>query len=445
MDILLIHPEPRVRDLLSFALEGNFLVKVQAVADVELAVAAIEPKTKLIIYTFAEEKNDSFKKFIKAKSKIPSLLITSTDPTEADDSLDRDLVACVSQIELIDNLITEIQKLVNKRKLEFEDVKEYPESEYCRIRTQLLVDASPFKAGVYIRLTNQKIIKIFSPGDDFTASDLEKYYLKKQIEYFWLRKNETKLFIDNYRHVLEEVLKADVIDTKVATEVTVAANETLQELSTKLGFTDEVKALARTNMQIAVKAMNSLPGIKELLSRFDREKDKYIPAHSTILAFVACALSKEMTWGSEATFQKLTMAAFLHDITLANNSLAMVKDLKELQSKSNSFTSEEVKAYEQHPISAAELVRAFPNSPADVDTIIMQHHETPDGKGFPRKLSATHISPLSAVFIIAHDIVLGSIEGRELPAIIEDLNKKYTQGNFKKILKTIKVENLKMT
>lgn len=446
MDILLIHAETRVRDLLSFALEGKFQAKIQSVADLEAALPLITQKPKLIIYTYRDEKDDLFKKFLKAKQGIQSLLITNEDPSDFDNTLDKDLVSCVSQIDLMDHLCVAVELLVKEKKLSFQIAEELPESDYCRIRTDLLIDAGPLRAGVYIRLSNNHFVKIFSDGDRFEAADLEKYLLQKKIEYFWLRKTDTGFFVDNYRKLLTDHLKAETIDINTATQVTVEANETLLELSTKLGFTEEVKDLAKANMQIAVKAMKTAPGIRDMLSRFDKEKDKYIPAHSTIVAFVACALSKEMTWGSEATFQKLTMAAFLHDITLHNHQLAMVDDLKELRAVQGRYTPDEMRAYEQHPMAAADLIRTFAGAPADVDTIIMQHHETGDGKGFPRKLNASHISPLSSIFIVAHEIVRQSIiSKKELPEILESIHAKYTAANFKKILKSIKLESLKST
>jgi HD-GYP domain-containing protein (c-di-GMP phosphodiesterase class II) len=430
MDILLIHAEKRVRDLLSFAIEEKFKTKVAAVPDLALAEAALPQKPKLIVYSFREEKDDNFKKFMKAKKGICSILITNDVPTEIDNSLDGDLGGCISQIDLLDNLCIAIENLIQKNKLEFTIIEELPESEFCRIQTNLLVDASPFKAAVFIKLSNTRFLKIFSEGDNFEAADLEKYFLKKQIAYFWLRKKDTGLFLDNYRKILDKHLSAEKIDIQTAKEITIAATETMHELSNKMGFTPEVGELARTNMMIAVKAMQSAPGLRELLKRFELEKDKYIPAHSTITAFVACAISKIMSWGSEATLQ--------------NNSLAMIRNLKELEAAKPLFSEEEIKSYEQHPMAAAELIRAVPGAPADVDTIIMQHHETGDGKGFPRKLSATHISPLSSIFIVAHEIVQGSIEGKkDVADIIEELKIKYTTGNFRKILKELNADNIK--
>ena len=77
--------------------------------------------------------------------------------------------------------------------------------------------------------------------------------------------------------------------------------------------------------------------------------------------------------------------------------------------------------------------------PPDVDSIILEHHERPDGTGVPKQLTANQIKPLSSIFIFAHDIVdiIFSLEQQgESPskeAVIKNLNTKlYNVSNFKK-------------
>ncbi len=43
--------------------------------------------------------------------------------------------------------------------------------------------------------------------------------------------------------------------------------------------------------------------------------------------------------------------------------------------------------------------------PPDVDIIVSEHHERPDGTGFPQRKGYAALAPLSSVFIVAHDLV----------------------------------------
>jgi response regulator RpfG family c-di-GMP phosphodiesterase len=145
-----------------------------------------------------------------------------------------------------------------------------------------------------------------------------------------------------------------------------------------------------------------------------------------------------MEWASDGTFQKLTMAAFMHDITLTNIELAECETLDDVKRKG--FSDEEYKEFQAHPQKAAEQARQFSEVPPDVDVIIAQHHERPDGKGFPRKITSNYIAPLSCVFLVAHDMArlalkMGSaFDVKDYLAVNRE---KYTHSQFKKIIAAI--------
>src|SRR5207244_821722 len=104
---------------------------------------------------------------------------------------------------------------------------------------------------------------------------------------------------------------------------------------------------------------------------------KYISSHSMMLGNLACTLAAAVGWSSETTFYKLSLASFLHDITLQNHELAGIQSLKELETRKEEFKPAELQAYKNHPHAASEMAKQFSEVPPDVDTIIMQHHEQP--------------------------------------------------------------------
>ena len=71
-----------------------------------------------------------------------------------------------------------------------------------------------------------------------------------------------------------------------------------------------------------------------------------------------------------------------------------------------------------------------------MDIILSQHHERPDGTGFPRGMAGKLISPLSALFIMAQDLVHTVMEDPRTNAedFFKDHASLYQAGQFKKIL-----------
>ncbi|MGZ3687952.1 MAG: HD-GYP domain-containing protein, partial [Bdellovibrionota bacterium] len=177
----------------------------------------------------------------------------------------------------------------------------------------------------------------------------------------------------------------------------------------------------------------------EILKDLKRQGGKYIPTHSTLLSYLACGIASQMKWGSETTFHKLNLAAFLHDIQLKNQELAEMNTLAEAE-EAKKFTPEELKAYKTHPIEAAAAAKEFTEVPPDVDTIIVQHHERPDGTGFPRGLTHTYIAPLAAVFIVAHELTQYALKHPndfDTQKFIELNGGRYKSSQFKKVLSVI--------
>ncbi len=124
-----------------------------------------------------------------------------------------------------------------------------------------------------------------------------------------------------------------------------------------------------------------------------------------VLAHVASAIAIELQWNTKGTLYKLCMAAMLHDITIDSDDLAEISTLAELDAAGDKFTEQQRQRYINHVTHGAQVVDRLRDVPSDVANIIVQHHERPDGSGFPRGLTSTHISPLSSVFIVAHEVV----------------------------------------
>ncbi len=313
---------------------------------------------------------------------------------------------------------------------------ESPESR-CRIRTKLLLAVSPLKGDIYIRLSESKFVKLFRQGDVFDRSDLEKYTEKKGVEYLYIRKDDCALFAQKYRDDLEKLLKQPFINTEQAISSAESVHEAVQSLGNTVGFAQEVQELVKAQVKVAMKAMAGSPKLSDLFEKLKALEGQYLSSHSHLTAYLACAIASQMKWGSDQTFLKLNLACFLHDITLSNNTLAAETSLATVEASHAKYTAQEIKAYKNHARDAAGLVRRFNEVPPDVDMILAQHHELPDGKGFPQGLNHSRIAPLSAIFIVAHDMAQFIVENHyvfDLNRFLAKIGEKYVGSQFKKIM-----------
>jgi HD-GYP domain-containing protein (c-di-GMP phosphodiesterase class II) len=319
------------------------------------------------------------------------------------------------------------------------------DGDYSRINTNLLLRVSPLKAPVYIRLSSTKYVKLFQEGDVFDTADLEKYLHTKKVDYFFLQNGEVAEFVSKLKDDLFKIIEAAAGSgpklAKVQGEIGESVHETVKELIGNLGVTPEVQEVVRASVDMAVKAMGRSPRLAGLLTRLKADRKNYISSHSMMLGEISCAIAAAAGWHSEQTFYKLNLASFLHDITLKNNDLATVQTLEELTSRKLEFTDEELREFREHPSKAAELARQFTEVPPDVDVIIAQHHERPDGSGFPRGLTHSSISPLGAAFLVGHDLLLYILargdSGWTVQGFLESVEGRYVGNNFRKIIKVM--------
>jgi HD-GYP domain-containing protein (c-di-GMP phosphodiesterase class II) len=334
----------------------------------DLLICDATPEGKLVLEAI-------FKKF----PVIPTVLVGGG--LKADPLLEgKNIVATIDPKETLETQIIPIVKA--NFKLTNVPVNE---SDYVRINTTLLLRVAPLKSDIYVRLSQEKFVKIMRQGDTFDSTDLEKYKNKKKIEHMFLKKSETKEFLNKFSGDLMKLLKSPATELSTAKmkELSIEVYETTQGMIEQLGPTPEIQEIIKSSVELAIKSAGTQPGVQSLFADLLKDRHKYIASHSHLLGTLACTLATLLKWDSESTFYKLSLAAFLHDIMLKNQKLAEIQSLQELATTTGFSVAEEI-AFKTHPIDAAHITKEFQDVPADVDSIVAQHHELPDGSGFPK-------------------------------------------------------------
>ena len=258
---------------------------------------------------------------------------------------------------------------------------------------------------VFIQISGDKYLKLFRPGDHFDQSDYDRYSVKK-VDQLYIKQKEFDLFVDSL--ICDLVSIKDLPKTtasSTAFEISHIAHDTITEGFRKLGITPKIQKLVDESVRHSLRIISTRPKLNELFRQLTEQNGTYLSTHSVALAHVACALSTGLTWQSDFTQTKIILAAFFHDISLTEEDLKQRDHFEKLIQKSTFLNEPAAISYKEHPFRSAEAIRPLPEVPPDVDIIITQHHEMPDGSGFPRGLTLNFISPLSAVIIIAHEIV----------------------------------------
>ncbi len=284
---------------------------------------------------------------------------------------------------------------------------------------------------IYIQINEEKFIKIYNAEEIFSTEEVQKYQ-KKDRAYLHIDSEDSQkvlsllttqinlLFTESKKDLSGEALDLNSFIFSAAKEI---------------GINQEVIELSKPAMKFAINIIKKNTPLKDALLRLFKKDSDFVPQHSLVLAMVSCAIASEMKWNSELTMCKLSLAGLIHDLELEN---AQIKEYE------MSEVSEFSEKFKYHPTKLASLLTTIKDIPPDIDRIIAEHHEKPDGSGFPFGKKHLQISALSSLFIIAHELSniicekMAKKEKLTQKSVLEKLNKElYNKGNFKKVLKAL--------
>lgn len=148
--------------------------------------------------------------------------------------------------------------------------------------------------------------------------------------------------------------------------------------------------------------------LKQLFAemKIDRTDDNYILSHIGMLINISTGICIKLEWSTEKTLEKFVYAAYLHDMALSDRSdLAKIAgSYFEVELLKDKLSAYDFKLVIEHPNIAAKKIDELEEIPPDVGVIVRQHHELPKESGYPARLGFNKITPLSTVFIVAHDL-----------------------------------------
>jgi HD-GYP domain-containing protein (c-di-GMP phosphodiesterase class II) len=313
---------------------------------------------------------------------------------------------------------------------------------FCKIALKsLLIRSDKLRCDVYLKLGDEKFVKVMHANDRF---DLDEYkrFQQKNVTFLYLARTDFLGLMDDLLEKVAVLNRApDEITIDAAMKTNTAIFETVHAAFETEGFTPDLQKLTEASVRLAINTINKNPKLSELLTRIDENRDSFIGWHSTALSFLCCKLATMLGWHSEATFYKLSLASILHDLSLTSHSLAKINNLEQLNAANLSEKDKDIVL--RHPTESGMLVNGFDDIPGEVGFIVEQHHERQDGAGFPRGVDHKEISAISALFIIAHDIVTTMFESPTKNFQLADFltvreaQQIYTKGHFGHVFRSL--------
>ncbi len=438
--IIIADDEEGIRDVFSMIIESSFDHEIVLCDCAASAIDAIRknPSIDLIFsdYNMGVDNGGDLYKFLRDKNlDIPFTLCSTYSPTEIEGFEDFDTEhpqnTYFQKPFSSEDIIKRIEEVCG------DDIDPSSESHsFVKVSPERFMRLNQAKEtfDVFIRLSKKKYVKIINEGESESFGVIEKY-IKKGIDYIFLENQKYESFETQAVESLFEKFeqKIDSSSKEELTGIVLDSIEAIQGMVKNLGVSERTVELIDKVVKSTELMITKGGNLTDLLSLLN-SREGYIKDHGYLCSYVACSIAERMSWKTEGIWKKIITASLFQNISLDENEFAMIYDLnskeyKELEDRIQS----KIKLHPQDSVKI--LSNAEGSFSEDVRKMIQNHHEFPDGSGYPRGLDSTNVSPLEALFIIATNFSHSLVMAKDIELVnilAQDYNEKYNMGNYKK-------------
>ncbi len=260
--------------------------------------------------------------------------------------------------------------------------------DYVPIRTSTLRGDQKTGFDIYIKIASKYILYI-REGASFEGARLSKLKEKKLKKLYILSDKE-----ENYRTYLSaNIERAFDKSSGQPIEERGRVIQGLQESQCDEIMEDPTNEI---QYQIAKKGagrfaeflMAENKAVQSILNVTNDEKS--IAAHGVAVSTYAVALAEKLGYKDNETLKQLALGALIHDIGHTESEVPFGSLYEEMDAT-------KLKAYQEHPFKGGHKVKEQNHFDRNVIEIILQHEETADGTGYPKKLNENKMNPLALI------------------------------------------------
>lgn len=410
MNILYIEDDVSIAEIYSLFLHSKFPeIKIDhftSGADAYLELSNHPEKYSLVISDFAlpGKNGGELFKFVNGQMLGIPFVILSGHDCSRDDNFKNFFQSHVKNAFLLKPCPPEefIAKITWCLESEKDKLKIYLKpstnlDEKTPLSSEIFLKLNSIPCDVHVKLSSDKFVKIINKNELFSTGLIIKL-INKGVKYFYINKSELSLYGESVAQNLYGMLKTSGTrsDDASKSQLTGKALDVIRNNLSKCGFSQSVLDLTEEVILLQVDMIQRSPELSEFMAKFQLFR-KMNTEHSRLVSFFCVCILKEIGWDSESTLNKMCLASLFHDISLPDG---FVKNIA-INDYLNTLSDADRKAYENHCEQSAHLAKNFCSIAPGIEQVILEHHELPDGTGFPKKLTATHVHALSACLHLA--------------------------------------------
>jgi len=311
---------------------------------------------------------------------------------------------------------------------------------FISVKLPILLNFIGKSFDLYVKLSDTNYVKVVKQGEDFTREDSEKFLKKGGTHLHGMMMDSLEL-LKGYEENLNLLLTSKIGSNEDIVVQTIDILASVENVAKRLNWTPEAMEAAKNSIDTALRILSRDASLIGVLKKKLADSNSTYSRHVSLLSYMCCIFSQNMSWGGDSVQTKLAMAALLHDLAVEESYYEDIKTWNARASDVKDKLPETIK-YRLHPIEAAKLVQSLKSLPLDVEQILSQHHEKKDGSGFPRGITSSRMGQLTIFFNMIEELVDFIGDGENLETSLVDFkmwgSSNYDSGQFKKTFDFIK-------
>jgi len=336
IETLIIDDEEDIRDIVEMSLTGFSLFNMSHAESGQDAISKIKQNTyDLIICDFnmANGSGGDVYKFLLENHILTKYVLCSSDlPTKH--SIFSDTRYLFHNIEK-PNISKGINELVQKL-MAFKEVIINIAIDYEAIPTRIIYKIGTTPCDVFIKINDNKFVKILKKGEALDEADYVKYE-QKQLKNFYLESKSVEEFKKEFEsNVFRKLSLQDTSDSGVFS-ISSGIN-LLNSYVCEYGFNHNISRAIEDSSRTMAEIVSKNRQLDILFKKLFDNNESYIAKHSILLSVFAPLLARQLKWSNRIMNDKLVIASLFHDITLRVDQIESV-DFDKLLASENFFIS----------------------------------------------------------------------------------------------------------
>lgn len=416
---LVVEDEIEIADIICLFLGGYFCASFTVVKSGDQAVEVLQAEGSLfqmVISDFNMAQGDGKVVFDYVRQHFPQtpfMLVTSDSWSEHPEFHNIPNVGYVPKPFVDDTLVSEVERL-----MKICELKTNREHQHVGISLQTLSNIKTVAYPLFVKLGEYKYVRFVNQGTEITAGDLVKYR-QKGISYLYVERADFNGFISKFRQkVLNDmVFRGISFKTQDALELSSAVQEIMQGAARTFGLSAETQELATRNLELVKGLSEKITELDSIFQWASFSEMEYTFIHSVLICYLTTEVVSHLKIDTPYASEILALAACFHDMALENHQVKNEQRFIRAIALHSSINREDLLSVREHSEVASQMVKNWTTCPPEVVTIIKEHHERPDGSGFPSEKRGDQIHELSACFIVCEDLVQNYLELKDKASV----------------------------